>query len=64
MKSMDTFSFKTSPELEEGKWMLCLTSLEVFNSIFKMTNITTINKTILNITPGFWKDPRNNKNTR
>ena len=40
-KSRESFSFDTPLQLGNGEWLLRLTSLEVYNSLFTITNKNT-----------------------
>ena len=51
---MDIYSLKTPLKLEEGNWMLIVTILEVYNSVFKKTNQ---NIRLANNTHGHLEDP-------
>ena len=51
-KQMAIFSFSSPINVsEEGKWLLAVTSFEVTNSVFK---ITDKNNSFLFLTPNFW----------
>ena len=51
-KQMETFSFNLQINLvEEGKWLLGVTSFEASNSVF---NITDENNSFSITTPGYW----------
>ena len=51
-KPKETFSFSPPVNLvEEGKWLLGVTSFEATNSVF---NITNENNSFSNSTPGYW----------
>ena len=51
-KQMETFSFSPPLNLiEEGKWLLAITSLETTNFVF---NISDENKSFSISTPGYW----------
>ena len=53
-KQMQTFSFNPSINLiEEGKWLIAVSSLECTDSVF---NITNENNSFSIIVPGHWKD--------
>ena len=53
-KQMQTFSFNPPINLiEEGKWLIVLSSLECTNSVF---NITNENNSFSIIVPGHWED--------
>ena len=53
-KQMQTFSFNPPINLvEEGKWLMAVSSLECTNSIF---NITNENNSFSIIVPGHWED--------
>ena len=45
LKAVDTFPVNTQLELEEAKWMLGLTHLEVFNLVFNITKFNKLLKT-------------------
>ena len=51
---MDTFSMNTPIKMEEGKWIIGVTSVEVYNSVF---DYTRQNKSFAIYTPGFWVYP-------
>ena len=58
-KQMQTFSFNPSINLvEEGKWLLGLSSLECTNSVF---NITNENNSFSIIIPGHYQDKSDEK---
>ena len=51
-KQMQTFSFNPPIKLvEEGKWLLAVTSFEATNSVF---NITDENNSFSGSTPSYW----------
>ena len=53
-KQRQTFSFNTLINLvEEGKWLLAVSSFECTNSVF---NITNENKSFSIIIPGYYED--------
>ena len=52
-KQMETFSFNPPIILvEDGKWLLGVTSFEFTNSVFKITNE---NNSVSNTIPGHWQ---------
>ena len=52
-KQMESFSFSSPINLvEEGKWLLAVSSFECTNSVF---NITNENKSFSITTPGHWQ---------
>ena len=60
-KQMKTFSFNPPNNLiEEGKWLLAVSSLECTNSVF---NITSENNSFSIIIPGHYQSKSNEKTT-
>ena len=57
-KPMETFSFEIPVKLNDRKWMLRLTSLELHISIFEMTEGKE--KSMI-ATKGYWEDPETMK---
>ena len=58
-KQMDTFSYIRSMNLvEEGKWLLAVTSLELMTTVF---NITDQNNSFSITIPGHWKSETDKK---
>ena len=55
---MDTFFLITLLEQEEGKWMLAVTSLEVYSSVL---NLTEHSNDIKVFTPEYGEDSKTSK---